>query len=94
MIRPMTLDDIRAGIDRIDDEIVALIARREGLVRAAGALKADAHAVRAPDRVEQVVAGARLRAVEAGADPEVVEQVYRAMITAFIALELTEHRKR
>lgn len=44
--------------------------------------------MRAPGRVEQVVTRARERAVSHGASPEVVERVYRAMIGAFVDLEL------
>ncbi|MFD0363027.1 chorismate mutase [Nocardia sp. GCM10030253] len=47
-------------------------------------------AVRAPARVEQVVALARERATAAGLAPDVAESVWRAMIGAFIELELVE----
>jgi chorismate mutase len=85
---PADLAAVRAAIDRLDDDVVALLARREELVRAAGRLKADGAAVRAPGRVEQVVARARERATAHGASPEVVERVYRAMTAAFVDLEL------
>jgi isochorismate pyruvate lyase len=86
------LDEIRAGIDRLDRRLVTLLAERERLVRRAGRLKADTDAVRAPGRVEQVVAKARAMAVEADASPDVVERTYRAMIAAFVDLELTTFR--
>jgi isochorismate pyruvate lyase len=88
------LDEIRAEIDRLDRRLVTLLAEREGLVRRAGRLKADTDAVRAPGRVEQVVAKVRAMATEAGASPDVVERTYRAMIAAFIDLELTTLRER
>jgi isochorismate pyruvate lyase len=84
------LRDVRAGIDAVDVRLVALLAEREQLVRRAGRLKGDPAAVPAPDRVEQVVAKARALAAEHGADADVVERTYRAMIAAFIDLELTE----
>ena len=86
------LADIRREIDAIDAELVRRLAARERLVRRAGALKSDEQAVRAPNRVEEVIAKVRALAVEAGGSPEVVERVYRAMIGAFIDLELAEHR--
>lgn len=88
------LDEIRAEIDQLDRRLVTLLAEREGLVRRAGRLKADTGAVRAPGRVEQVVAKVRGLATEAGASPDVVERTYRAMIAAFIDLELTTLRER
>ncbi len=83
------LAGVRAAIDGLDEELVALLARRERLVRAAAQSKADAAAVRAPDRVEQVVARARRLAGASGGSPEVAERVYRAMIAAFVDLEMS-----
>jgi isochorismate pyruvate lyase len=74
--------EIRTGIDALDAEIVRLLARREGLVRRAAPFKADVQAVRAPDRVAQVVARVRDLAVEAGAQPDVIERIYRGIIQA------------
>ncbi|GAA4609986.1 isochorismate pyruvate lyase [Actinoplanes octamycinicus] len=86
------LAGVRREIDAIDGEMVRLLAAREALVRRAGALKADEQAVRAPARVDEVIGKVRALAGEAGASPEVVERVYRAMIGAFIDLELAQHR--
>ncbi|MCG5449467.1 chorismate mutase [Micromonospora hortensis] len=88
-----TLTEIRARIDELDRELVGLLARREALVRQAAPLKSDAQAVRAPDRVAQVVARVRTVASEAGADPDLIEQIYRAMIQAFIDMETDEHHR-
>jgi isochorismate pyruvate lyase len=93
MPEPMSLEEIRAAIDAVDADLVRLLARRETLVRRAAPLKRDTQAVQAPGRVEQVVARARAQATTAGADPDVVERIYRAMIQAFIDLELSEHRR-
>ena len=47
--------------------------------------------VKAPQRVEQVIAKVTALSQELGANPTVTEQVYRAMISGFINAELTEH---
>lgn len=90
---PASLDEIRDRIDALDAEMVRLLARREALVRAAARFKKDEPAVRAPDRVERVVAAARAEAGRAGLTPEVAEAVWRAMIAAFVDLELTAHAR-
>ncbi len=87
-----TLADIRREIDAIDAEVVRRLADRERLVRSAAAFKTDEQAVRAPGRVDEVIRKVRALAEQAGASPEVIERVYRAMIGAFIELELAEHR--
>jgi len=90
---PTSLADVRARIDAVDADLVRLLADRESLVRAAAAFKSDADAVRAPDRVEQVIAAVRDRASAAGLSPTVAEAVWRAMIAAFIDLELDQHAR-
>lgn len=47
--------------------------------------------MKAPQRVEQVIAKVRSLAQELGANAGVTESVYRAMIAAFIQQELAEH---
>jgi isochorismate pyruvate lyase len=88
-----SLDEVRAAIDGIDRQLVALVAERERWVRRAAAFKTSRAEVEAPARVEQVIARVRRFADDAGASPEVVERLYRAMIAAFIELEL-EHAER
>lgn len=87
------LVEIRSAIDGLDREIVALIAQRQRWVVRAGELKRGekVDAVKAPARVEGVIAHVRELAVDSGASPDVVEATYRAMISAFIALELSVH---
>ncbi|MCE6994736.1 chorismate mutase [Saccharothrix sp. S26] len=89
---PTSLAEVRERIDAIDSDLVRLLAQRQSLVRAAASFKADDQAVRAPDRVAQVIASVRDRAVSSGLDPAVAEAVWRAMIAAFIEVELAEHK--
>jgi nicotinamidase-related amidase/chorismate mutase len=83
-----SLAQVRGAIDRIDRDLIALLAERGRYVCEAARFKKSETAVRAADRVEQVVAQARSTAEEFGADPSVAERVYRAMIAAFIESEL------
>ncbi|WP_456268094.1 chorismate mutase [Kushneria sp. AK178] len=86
------LQAVRYHIDRIDRDIVAALAERGDYVKQAAAFKRNEQEVQAPQRVEEVIAGVRALAQEKRADPDVVEQVYRAMITAFIDAETRTHR--
>ncbi|MFB7722463.1 MULTISPECIES: chorismate mutase [unclassified Nocardia] len=91
MSAPESLAEVRTRIDALDGELTRLLAERQQLVRAAAGFKKDEQAVRAPDRVEQVVSLAKERAAAAGLEPAVAEAVWRAMIGAFITLELDTH---
>jgi len=92
--RPGSLDEVRESIDSVDQKIVRLLAEREGYVRRAARFKETRGDVEAPKRVEKVIRRVRMLAREHGADPEVVEKVYRAMISRFIALEMDEQEER
>ena len=82
-----SLAEVRAHIDRLDRQLVALIAERGAYVRQAAAFKKTADEVPAPQRVAQVLARVNALAVEAGAEPSVVDATWRAMIAAFIDAE-------
>ncbi|MEV4344516.1 chorismate mutase [Actinoplanes sp. NPDC049596] len=92
MSEPESLAGVRSRIDDLDTQLVALLAQRQRLVETAAGFKRDENAVRAPDRVDQVIAAVRAKATTAGLDPAVAEAVWRSMITAFIELELARHR--
>ncbi|MBP2167363.1 isochorismate pyruvate lyase [Erwinia toletana] len=86
-----TIEDVRSRIDQIDSELVKIIAQRAECVKAAAAFKADHLAVRAPDRVQQVIDKVREKAAEAGLPEVIIEKVYRTMTDAFIEYELEQH---
>lgn len=82
------MTELRVEIDRLDGEIVALIARRVGYIDRAAELKpAEGLPARIEDRVEAVVANVRARAEAAGLDPDLVEGLWRPMIDWSIARE-------
>ncbi len=95
--RPMesaTLEDARANIDRVDEQLVDLLAERGAYVRQAAGFKQGPEDAAAPRRVEQVIAGVRGFARDSGIDPDLVERVYRTMIDGFTELERAELRDR
>ncbi|WP_231689356.1 chorismate mutase [Achromobacter piechaudii] len=87
------LAEVRANIDRLDDEIVRLIAERAMYVKDAARFKRDAFQVSAPARQARVFDKARALATRhnRGFDnlEQVVDTTYRAMVAAFIANEQT-----
>lgn len=86
-----SLEMVRKEIDRIDVQMLTLLAERGAYVRQAASFKRDAADVAAPQRVERVIVKVLDRAAELGADPHVAELTWRAMIAAFIQSELAEH---
>ena len=91
--RPESLNEVRKNIDMVDREIVRLLAEREGYVRQAARFKKTRADVEAKERAEEVVGKVRALAEGHEARPEVIEEVYRAMISRFISLEMDEHAR-
>ena len=88
-----SLEEVRANIDRIDDEIIRLIAERKTYVIQASTFKKDEKGVKDTGRVEKVIAKVRGKATEYGADPDMLEALYREMISRFVNMEMTEFHK-
>ena len=91
--RDGSLDEVRESIDAVDREIVRLLAEREGHVRRAARVKEARRDVEAPDRLEEVIRNTRTLAAEYGANADVIEEVYRTMISRFVSLEMDEHAR-
>jgi isochorismate pyruvate lyase len=89
-----SLAEIRAQIDRLDEQIVRALAERGAYVLAAAQFKRSPAEVKAPDRVEQVVAHVRALAETHGANADVVERIYRELIAAFTDAEHQAWSKR
>lgn len=83
-----TMAEIRACIDEIDDELIALLAEREAYTNEVPALKLkEGIAAAAPARVAAVLAHVRDKAAARGFDPELAEAMWQLMIDAVIARE-------
>jgi isochorismate pyruvate lyase len=78
---------LRAEIDRLDRQLVEVLAERSGYVARAAELKKERTAIVDEARIEQIIERVRGYAVSHDADPELIEAIYRAMIAAFIAFE-------
>lgn len=86
-----SIEEVRTNIDRIDRQIVSLLGERGGYVKQAARFKKTTDDVKAPQRVDHVISRVTGLSLELGANPFVTEQVYRAMISAFIRAELAEY---
>jgi isochorismate pyruvate lyase len=88
-----SLDEVRREIDGIDRDIITLLGRRSLYVEAAARFKTSEQHVAAPDRQVAMLRTRRDWAIEAGLDPDVIEDIYRRLIAYFIRRELEHWRK-
>jgi len=83
-----TMTEVRAGVDAVDRDIVALLARRFGYMDAAARIKPDREAVRDEWRKADVKAKVDAAAAEAGIDRALIGRLYEDLIETSIAHEL------
>ena len=78
-----SLTEVRENIDRIDRDLIRLMAERQKYVAEAGRFKANPAAVSAPARVEQIIEKVKALARDQGLAEAVAEKTFRAMIGSF-----------
>ena len=82
------MNQVRAGVDELDRQIVALLARRFGYMDAAARIKPVREAVRDEWRKADVKAKVDAAAADAGVDRELMSRLYEDLIETSIAHEL------
>ena len=83
-----TMTDVRTGVDDVDRQIVALLARRFGYMDAAARIKPTRDAVRDEWRKADVKAKVDAAATALGVDRKLVARLYEDLIETSIAHEL------
>ena len=82
-----TMEDVRAGVDAIDRELVKLLVTRQGYMEAAARIKPAESDVRVPWRIEQVVENVLAEASKTGLSKRIAEPVWRVLIEKCIEHE-------
>jgi isochorismate pyruvate lyase len=89
MIKCNTMPEVRSEIDRIDRELVKLLAERQGYIEQAGAIKGERSAVRDDARIEEVVRKVLTEADRAGLSRAIAEPIWRLLIEKSIEHEFS-----
>lgn len=84
---PADLTEARKEIDLVDSQIVELIGIRTGLVEKIGAMKKDVSNVKDAGREREVIRRVRETAARKGAHPDMVEDVFKLMMSRFVRLQ-------
>ncbi|KAF9564080.1 hypothetical protein CPC08DRAFT_760470 [Agrocybe pediades] len=83
-----SLDDVRAGIDTIDAQLLELLSQRVAFVREATRFKAMHGLVDVPSRDEQVIEGAVANATAVHLPQTVARAVFTSIINSSVPFEL------
>jgi len=85
---PADLLELRKKIDRIDSELVAVLARRQKLVEEVVEIKKrDRLPAFIPGRIDEVLVNVTRQAEGAGLSPELARILWKAMIDWFVKME-------
>ena len=82
--------EVREGVDATDRELVALLERRFGYMRAAARIKPNREAVRDEERKASVIAAAKAEAEARGIPGDLIAQLWDDLVEGSIAYELEE----
>ena len=82
--------EVRIGVDATDRELMDLLDRRFGYMRAAARIKTDRNAVRDEARKTEVIENARANAKKRDLPARKIAQMWDDLVEASIAYELIE----
>ena len=89
-----TMTEVRAGVDQVDRELVALLVRRFAYMDAAARIKPERGLVRDEARKAQVIANVRAEATRLGLPDERLADVWDRLIEHSIAHEFERFDQR
>ena len=84
------MGQVRQGVDSTDRELVALLDRRFGYMRAAARIKQSRDTVRDEDRKSAVISAVVSDAETRGLPTDVIADVWERLVEGSIAYELVE----
>lgn len=91
IVRPpetcQSMAEVRAGVDAVDRELVALLARRMAYMDAAARIKPARNQVRDEARKREVIANACANAQQLGLSPGLITSLWDMLVEASIAHE-------
>jgi isochorismate pyruvate lyase len=87
-----SLDEARAQIDELDDQIVELIAARNAYIKQLAHFKNSVDEIKAEDRIDDVINRVRAKAIELDLSPNLINDLYLRMIDAMVDSEVAEFK--
>ena len=87
-----TLAEAREAIDKVDEEIVKLIAQRNEYIKQIAHFKTSIDEVKAQDRINDVISRVRAQAIELDLSPNLINDLYVRMIDGMVESEIAEFR--
>jgi len=87
-----TLEETRAEIDKLDDQIVEFVAARNAYVKQLAHFKNSVEEIKAEDRISDVISRARAKAIELDLSPNLINELFIRMIDEMVDSEVAEFK--
>ncbi len=87
-----SLDEVRDEIDKVDEQIIKLIASRKNYVKQAAKFKHSIDEIKADERVADVLNKVRHQALSLSLSPNLVTEIYQRMIDDMVETEIAQFR--
>ncbi|WP_187648486.1 chorismate mutase [Nitrosophilus labii] len=87
-----SLEEIRNEIDKIDEEIVKLIAERSRYVKQAAKFKVSVDEIKSDERIDDVLNHVRHLAATLGISPNLVADIFKILINKMVEMEIEEFK--
>lgn len=87
-----TLEEARSEIDKVDEDIVELIAQRNNYIKQIAHFKTSIDEVKAEERIDEVISKVRQQAIELDLSPNLINDLYIRMIDGMVESEISEFR--
>ncbi len=85
-----SLEEVRSEIDKIDEEIVKLIAKRSKYVKQAARFKESVEEIKSDERIDDVLNHVRHLAATLGISPNLVADIFKILIDKMVEMEIEE----
>lgn len=87
-----SLEEARSEIDKVDEEIVKLIAQRNAYIKQIAHFKTSVEEIKSQERVNYIISKAREQAISLGLSPNMINDLYIRMIDAMVESEVAEFK--
>jgi len=92
MVECNTLEEARAEIDKVDEVIVEMIALRNDYIKQIAKFKTTVEEIKSDERIADVVARARTKAIELDLSPNLINDLFVRLIDEMVETEVAEFR--
>ena len=92
MVECNTLEEARIEIDKVDEMIVEMIALRNNYIKQIAKFKTSIEEIKSDERIADVVARARTKAIELDLSPNLINDVFVRLIDEMVETEVAEFR--